>query len=452
MSVKYVFPYITPVAEEEPRNVQNKLLEESLALYEHKRYIEALHTLLDALDGGLREKYGNADGTEFHIPHGSIVVDIIIANEMLSISADFLRVPQNTNRIAMLRQVAELNNISLMLSRISLDGDKLRISYECALSAAHPPKIHSTLHNICRVGDKYDDEFCSQFGATRFYEPRVRPYSASAVKEAYDSLQKIGSHALQLMEEANSKRWYGKSWFFLSIALFQIGYVLNPQGQLANELNKALAATDEELPIEERVSKGAEFIKGLMAKSESALAADLYTVEMLVPMRKNLTLSQTRIWLKDDYESCASPLQSGDYEQVIIRLTKDIYNGLSRVAFPPAAVDILTHALRQASDASEEDAAKILYEAERRIIEEDLEQSEPSEMVETLNGVAQAAAESLSEMQEKLQAAMDSPEIAELQTAMATAMQNGEMAEYMRLAMEMQQHMMRGIQNPKEEE
>lgn len=452
MSTKYVFPYIPPVAEGEHRIIQNKLIEKSQDLFEEKHYKEGFHALLDALGEGLREKHGNADGTVFHIPHGSIVVDIVITDKTLSVSADFLQVPQGAGRVAMLRQVAELNNTSLMLPYFSLEGDKLKILYECALSASHPDKLLRALYNICQIGDKYDDEFCNQFGASRFYEPRVQPYSSPTIKRAYSSLQQIGNFTLELIEEANAKRWYGKSWFFLSTALFQIGYVLNPQGQLTNELTKAIAATDEEIPVEERVSKGVEFIKRLMAKTESELASDLYTVEMLVPMRKNLTLAQARAWLEDDYESCASPLQSGDYEQVIIRLTKDIYNALCRVAFPPAVVDILTSALQQASDADEKDAANILFEAERRILEEDLEQDGHPQKTGFPEGVTQTISESLSEVQAKLQTAINSPEIAALQIAMTAAMQKGEMADYMRLAMEMQQHMMKDILNPKEEE
>ena len=50
----------------------------------------------------------NEDGTEFHVPHGSIVVHIHILDEIMCIEADFLNLPEK-GRVAMLRQIADLN-------------------------------------------------------------------------------------------------------------------------------------------------------------------------------------------------------------------------------------------------------------------------------------------------------------------------------------------------------
>ena len=39
--------------------------------------------------------------------------------------------------------------------------------------------MYFVLQNICHIGDKYDDEFCTKFGATRCYEPQVTFYQTS---------------------------------------------------------------------------------------------------------------------------------------------------------------------------------------------------------------------------------------------------------------------------------
>lgn len=165
--------------------------EKSVDLYGQGAYLEAFHSLLDYLNAGFRSKYGNAEGTEFHIPHGSILVHIRIADNMVSVVADFLRLPEK-GRVAMLRQVADLNLNKLLLPRFVKEGEQLKMEYSCPLSQSHPHKMFYVLQNICHVGDKYDDEFCTRFGATRCYEPQVMPYPPEEVERIYEAIQTLG--------------------------------------------------------------------------------------------------------------------------------------------------------------------------------------------------------------------------------------------------------------------
>ncbi len=453
MGLKTAFPYLPPVSEGVHRTLNRAALNSSHTLFEQRQYLESFHQLLDSLGENLRTRYGNADGTEFHIPHGSVVVDIAITEEQLDLSVDFLRVPTGGSRVAMLREVAELNNNRLMLAHFKLEEDKLKIVYRCPLSEAHPIKLLDTLRNICSVGDRFDDELCTKFGATRCYEPKVTPYSPEAMAQAHEGLRTICAFALQAIKEYNAVRQYGKSWFVMSLAMFQLGYFLNPQGQLINDLQQALNDSDEDLPVEELVSQGVRFLEDALGKSQQELANDLYVVDALVP-RQGRTLAQAKEWLKGDYEDCTSALQSGDHEQVVIRLTKDIYHALFYVEFPEPVVTILVQALEQAAEKPLEEAAQILYEAESRIFDEDFEDNDDAlqALPEGLGQqLAQAASAQLEQAQEQLQSTMDTQEMAQLQQDMALAMQQGNMAEYMRLAMEMQQRMMSSFLGAKQE-
>ena len=93
---------------------------------------------------------------------------------------------------------------------------------------------------------------------------------------------------------------------------------------------------------------------------------------------------------------------------------------------------ILSHALEKASGKSMEDASEILYNAMDKIMEGDLEPDE-----DDLEEISAEAIEQMQGMAASLQ-----EEIMKAQADMQAAMMRGDMAEYMRLAQELQQKMM----------
>ena len=74
--MKNTLPFIVPVEETGRKPVRREVFDHSVDLYDDGKYLDAFHCLLDYLNDGFRAKYGNEQGSEFHIPHGSIVVHI----------------------------------------------------------------------------------------------------------------------------------------------------------------------------------------------------------------------------------------------------------------------------------------------------------------------------------------------------------------------------------------
>lgn len=178
--MKNAITYFEPVHSSTQSAFDAERYRQSVELYDNKQYTEALHTFLDSLNPKFRETYGNAEGTEFHIPHGSIVVDILLADDRLRFHADFMELPAKGS-VAMLRQVAGLNTNQLLLPTFLLEGNKLTLDYTCPIQRSHPAKLYGVLRDICYIGDQYDDEFSAKFGATRLYTPNVRPYSTEEI-------------------------------------------------------------------------------------------------------------------------------------------------------------------------------------------------------------------------------------------------------------------------------
>lgn len=444
--MKNTFSFMPSVEEAKRQPVRRETYEQSVDLYNEGKYLEAFHCLLDYLNEGFRTKFGNEDGTEFHVPHGSIVVHIHILDEIMCIEADFLNLPEK-GRIAMLRQIADLNINKLLLAGFVKEGDRLKMRYETPLQQSHPHKIYGVLQNICHVGDRYDDEFCTQFGATRCYEPQVTPYPAATVDQVYEGIQSLGKATLDALNEYNAARHYGYSWNVLDTTFYQIAYLANPQGQFCNNLEKAIDDMDAERPVEELVSKGMDYLKKLLATSKEALAEDLYFADKLVSNRRSASLQTIQEIFENVYEEATAAVQSGDFERAAVRMLYIIYETYYYNDIPEEINLLLTHALKVSGGQSVEQAAHTLYEVMDNIMEGDLSGSAfyscadnpiAGQMMEQAASAAQA-------MQQKMAEKMSGNDIAELQQKMVEAMTRGDMAEYTRLAGELQQKVMSGL-------
>lgn len=433
--MKNAITYFEPVHSSTQSAFDAERYRQSVELYDNKQYTEALHTFLDSLNPKFRETYGNAEGTEFHIPHGSIVVDILLADDRLRIHADFMELPAKGS-VAMLRQVAGLNTNQLLLPTFLLEGNKLTLDYTCPILRSHPAKLYGVLRDICYIGDQYDDEFSAKFGATRLYTPNVRPYSTEEIDRLYDAIQTICRDALAAVKEYDSNRQGAYSWNILETAVYQILYTAAPQGQLLNELDKAIADLDRDLPVNELNQKGIEVLKKLAATPKEELARDLYHVDTLISTKRRSSLRNVQDNLRDVYEQAEQAIQGGNFEAATVRMLYKFYEMYYYCDVQDDINNVAAKALAKASGLAWEEAADVLYDALDDIMEGNLE--------DTDFDFSAAIGEAAREMQENLQASMGDMQsaILEMQQKMAEALARGDMQEYMRLATEMQQKVM----------
>lgn len=430
--------YTVPILCSTQSKTETENYEQSIDRYNEGRYLEAFHLLLDHLNPEFRTRYGNADGTEFHIPHGSILVNILIRDERILFSADFLEIPHK-GRVAMLRQVADLNINRLMLPRFRKEGDRLKMEYECALSRSHPHKLYYVLRNICHVGDRYDDEFCTKFGATRCYEPRIEPYPAEDAERIYQAVLATCRETLDATREYEAERKYGYAWNVIDTAFYKISYFAHPQGQLMNDLEKAVDDMDKELPTAELVAKGKAFLERLAAMPREEMLRDLYFVDTLVSTKQRSSLNNVQENFKDVYQEATEAIQVNNYERSAVRILYKFYEMYFYNDVQDDLNTVVARALERSAGKPMEEASSILYEALDNIMEGELDtDDDPMELLSSEEGQeairqAQQAASAIGQ------------EVADVQTKMQEAMMRGDMAEYMRLAAEFQQKMMEQV-------
>lgn len=421
--------FIAPVLGSMQSTVDTELYERSIERYDAGEHLEALHLLIDHLNPEFRTRYGNPEGTEFHIPHGSILVDITVRDERLEIVADFLHLPEK-GRVAMLRQVCDLTLNRLMLPRFRKQGDRLGMEYRCPLSQSHPHKIYFILRNICHVGDRYDDEFCTKFGATRCYTPRITPYPAEEKARIVGAIRQVANETLDAVRAYESDRRYGYAWNVLDTAFYRIAFFAAPQGQLLNDLQKAVDDMDRELPVAELVAKGKVFLEQLAATGDEQLGANLYFVDTLVSTKRRSSLSNVQENFKDIYREAAEAIEGKDYERAAVRMLYKFYEMYFYTDVQDDVHRLTVRALEDSASQPMEKAAEILFEAVEKLMDDDLDDDAESDVIE-------AAATAAGQMAADMQA-----QIAGAQARMQEAMARGDMAEYMRLATELQQQVM----------
>ncbi|MDR2361979.1 MAG: YbjN domain-containing protein [Prevotellaceae bacterium] len=350
----------------------DEAFDKSVQAFEDKQPKKSLETLLDYLNGEFRLKYGNADGTELTIPHGSIIVNLRIEGDTLSITAPFLSLPEK-NRVPLLRQVAGLNFTALDLAAIVLRGNHLAFEFRCPLALVEPHKMYYLLREICSTGDKYDDEFVTKFGAQRVYEPRVTPYDARLVDAIYDVIQLSCREALDALKGFENARQYGYAWNVLNTTLMKILYYAHPQGQLLNDLNKAVWNMDrEDIPLPEIVAQGQQAVERVQKLSKEALAEDLYFVETFVPDKRRSNLKNIQDNFESSFENVSKAFENDDWLYCCMVIIYQFYKLYFYNNVQDDVNAVIVGALNQSSAKPMEEAAPILYKAMKNIMNGDL--------------------------------------------------------------------------------
>ena len=145
--MKQALTFTPPILSSTESKLNVEAFDASVEAFENHEYLKSFYALLDYINGDFRTKYGNVQGNEFHIPHGSIIVNIKLDEEKLSITAPFVALPEK-GRIPLLRQVAGLNFNAMDLATIYLRDNRLSFEYSCPIQLINPYKIYYPAGNM----------------------------------------------------------------------------------------------------------------------------------------------------------------------------------------------------------------------------------------------------------------------------------------------------------------
>lgn len=344
--------------------------DKSVDAYDSKDYRQSFLYLLDYINPDIRSKYQQGDS--FSIPHGSVLVNIEMTNDELIITAPFLKLPEK-NRVPLLRQTAVLNFRHIDLAQIVLKDERLQFEYSCPMALANPYKLYYVLREICTTGDEYDDEFATKFGAERIYEPKITPYDSQTLDTVYDVIQLSCKECNEGLKYFENERKYGYAWNIVTSTLLKFLYYAHPQGQLLNDINKAVEELDrEDIPLSEVVNIGKKLVERIQAMSKEELSQDMYYIETFVSAKRRSTLSNIQENFKNVYDSTTKYMEQEDYMACTVMITYQFYNMYYYNDVQDDVNKVVVNAFTQSSGKPWAEAAKIQYKALKNIMVGDL--------------------------------------------------------------------------------
>lgn len=331
-----------------------------MAAWDNKEYLKSLQLLFDYVDPKLAEKYANSERTSWQVPHGSVIVQLEITDELLKVEAPFLKVT-DSKRIPLLRQVAQLNFHPLTITKIDLEDDSLYFRFSCPLELCEPYKVYDALREICINADQYDDEFIKKFDAKRIQEPKVEHYSQDKKQKAWDYMQLYLSEAEEAFKYFEERRLSGFEWDVIMITLMKLEYLIAPQGSLRNEIEKQHAAMSANEDIITKVQQGKAFLQKLRNMSRDEFDADLYKIDTLIQYKFRATLPNVKQNLQGALDQAKKEIENKDYIGATLTLE---YNFMSMYYFNHVGDEIdamVRPYLLEASAKPVAEAADILY-------------------------------------------------------------------------------------------
>ena len=262
--------------------------------WDQKNYKNAVIGTLEYINRDAINKYGNADKTEFKVPHGSIIVEVKITDTEFIVRAPFLGLPDGP-KVPLLRQVAQLNFHPLKLSNIVLENDQLAFEYKGNIDTCEPYKVYDILSEITYFADNHDDEFIKKFNAKRLYTPEVISYDSATIEKSWNRFKEIVDECNQYIAHFENKRLQYFVWDIVSITLRKIEYFLSPQGFLRFELEKTINdLMNQNFQINDKIAKGKEFMNKLTNYDKAAFEADFYKPVIFVPYKTSSSLENVK--------------------------------------------------------------------------------------------------------------------------------------------------------------
>lgn len=347
---------------------------EAIDAFDEKNYDLSIRKLLNYINPEVAKKVtSNTGDFSFEYPQGSSTITFGVRNQLLFIEAPFVKITPNTNKIALLRRVSELNFSHLTLPQIHLLGDLLWFKYETPLHLCQPNKIYDALREICITADDFDDEFIEKYEAENIQEPVVEQLCEEDKNKVWEHIQEVLSQYKTYMSYFEEKRWEGSQWDIIMLSLFQLGNMPYINGILRTDLYEYISNINNgRIDFKLRLDKGKNFFKQLSEKSKEELMKNIYHAQSFMGLKwrsSSKILQEVAV----DYEEDIRKYKSSDDSFNIVYYLEYLYlRLLYYYTLDENYKEFLMNTLERASDKTYEEGAKVLLETYEHLLNETL--------------------------------------------------------------------------------
>lgn len=254
--------------------------------YDEKEYRKSVFEVLNYINPSLLKDKDLSGDVEVIQMQGSAEIHVKITDKTLRIQAPFLKITSETNKVALLRRVGEVNFSPLGLASIVLRGEELWFEYEMSLVVCQPNKVYDLLHEVCVYADDYDDQFIDKYKATFYKEPTIKPLTEKEKEEVWSQISDVFEDYHNYTQFFIEKRWTNFQWDNLVISLLKLSNMPYIHGKLRSDLIEYIRNLfNGDLDFQFRVDKGVNFMKKLSAKPKEEIMKNAYHAEQFISLR-----------------------------------------------------------------------------------------------------------------------------------------------------------------------
>ena len=278
--------YSKPFESLEEPQIDVDVWKEATESFDSKDYKQAMIHLLNYINPKVLKGVKTKKDISLTQRQGSAEINLDITDTTLSIYVPFLKMGEDTNVVALLRRISEINFTMLDLAQIVLEEDALFFKYEAPLSTCQPNKIYTVLRNITFRADDYDDLFVEEYGAIFYKKSKTTVLNDKEKKETLVQIREIFS---RFDEDANyfvENRKENYRWDMVVIVLLRLSNMPYMQGKLRSEIIENVERMyDGDVELTQRINKGLLYLKELKGLSDSYYEESLYHAEQFISLR-----------------------------------------------------------------------------------------------------------------------------------------------------------------------
>lgn len=282
-------------------------------LFKEKKIPESIDAFFDYLrdDNAQNVVYerNEAQG-RFEFYQGSKIVRGTFDDSRLQAEVTLAGMPQAS--VPVMRRLLEMN-FSLYYSRFALDNERLCMRFDSNIASASPSKLYYGLKELSTKADKQDDLLVQDFSMLQSIDSEhIQPLPTHEKEVKYQYMQKWIQEVLDAIAATDADKFSGGNAYLLLSLAYRIDFLVSPEGQLLNELEKISAIyfkKDERQPTEKNRDMIEAFRK-LQAKTKEEIFPYLfrskYTFAIVAPqVHKTLADSihasnQSMTWYRDN--------------------------------------------------------------------------------------------------------------------------------------------------------
>ncbi len=254
--------------------------------FDEKKYRESVIAVINYINPTLLEGKNTAENIEIVQMQGSAEIQINITQDTFSINAPFLRITPDTNQVALLRKIAEVNFSPMRLAQIVLVEDKLCFKYSMPLSVCQPNKVYDVLREVSINADDYDNMFIDKYKASFYKKPNYDELTTAESDAVWAQISAVFDDYTNYTAFFKEKRWDGFIWDIIVISMLKISNMPYVNGKLRSDLIEYIGNLfNGDVDFNFRVDKGTNFMKKLVTKSREEIMSNVYHAEQLTSLR-----------------------------------------------------------------------------------------------------------------------------------------------------------------------